>query len=73
MALGGSPRGHRPPNAPAVRNYLCRTPIATGHLGLRGLIIAHMRGLLFVAAALVAAALLDFTLYDGRYLNAAAG
>jgi hypothetical protein len=29
-----------------------------------------MRGLLFVAAALVAAVLLDSTLYDNRYLNA---
>jgi len=33
--------------------------------------ISAMRGLLFAAAVLVAAVLLDSSLYDNRYLNAA--
>jgi hypothetical protein len=63
-----SPRGHRPPNAPAARLLLTR---ARHSLAALVATINTMRGLLLAAAVLVVAVLLDANFYNGHYLNAA--
>jgi hypothetical protein len=66
----GAARAVRPPpvtgRAASLISLRPRHPLA-----LIAVTIGVMRGLLFAAAVLVVAVLLDSSLYDSRYLNAA--